>query len=129
MKSNEFQATFNQYMSWQKLPARDALGDVASLQSRLRSISDFTPSARAAPSGLRFSFELPCSDVLTSIGQLGRIHIGQRQGSASCADTVDYVDRGPAGKDDMDTSQEKSLVASLSTTSDSSQPPRKKPRK
>lgn len=127
-KSTEFKAAFSEYASWQKLPARDALGRVGSLQSQLRSISNFAPSMPTAPTGLRFSFELPCSDVLTSIGLLGRIHTG---GARSCADSGDNGDRGgacPAGQCDMNSSQEESSVGSLSVN-DSLKPPHKKPRK
>ena len=67
-----------QYRAWKKLPARDALDKVLALMSQLKSVSTEHEVSPNLPTAFpKLSFEIPCSDVLTSIGRLGHLKITQ----------------------------------------------------
>ena len=74
-------AALSRYSTWQPLPARDALHQSQALHSTLRSIATRCEDAEMMPRATtKISFEAPCSDVLTTLGHLGRFKIAPKGG-------------------------------------------------
>ena len=71
------------------MPAREALLKTPALTQGLQSIVS-SPKDNLQPlhPALRVSVELPCSDVLTSVGQLGRVTISAALDSATAGCAV-----------------------------------------
>ena len=83
------QGVLEEYKRWKSLPAREALLKTPALTQGLQSIIS-SPKDNLQPlhPALRVSVELPCSDVLTSVGQLGRVTISAAPDSATAGSAV-----------------------------------------
>ena len=72
-------AALDKYSTWLSLPPRDALHQSQALQSTLRGIATRCDDVQSVSrSTTKISFEAPCSDVLTSLGHLGRFIVTQK---------------------------------------------------
>ena len=75
-KATNMRSALSTYSTWQSLPARDALHQSQALHSTLRSIASRCEDVETIPRATaKISFEAPCSDVLTTLGHLGRFKI------------------------------------------------------
>ena len=74
-------AALSRYSTWQSLPARDALHQSQALHSTLKNIATRCEDAETMPKATtKISFEAPCSDLLTTLGHLGRFKIAPKGG-------------------------------------------------
>lgn len=77
----DMRAALGKYSTWLSLPPRDALHQSQALQSTLRSITTRCDDLQSVSrTTTKISFEAPCSDVLTSLGHLGRFIVTQKHG-------------------------------------------------
>lgn len=78
-KATDMRSALSTYSTWQSLPARDALHQSQALHSTLRSIATRCEDMEMIPRATaKISFEAPCSDVLTTLGHLGRFKIAPK---------------------------------------------------